>query len=116
MSDESEVLSDVSVPANIGDKNHLKVFNLIRLFYIGAEADLDRYLRWLNNVALVNAYGLPKELIVVEQLTSDLQSANFESLQQNNKIVILFPGELDTYGLLIGGKTRPGVRHRWHIY
>ena len=114
--DDSGVLSDISIPANVGSRDKVRTFNLVRLFYVGAEPDLDRYLRWLNNVALITDYGLPQELVVVEQLTSDLQSANFASLREDSDVMVLFPGELDKFGLLIGGKTRPGKRHRWHIY
>lgn len=88
---------------------------MIRMFYVGAEADMDRYLRYLNNVALKDSSGAPKQLYVLEQYVSEFQKELAMMEGRKIKCRILFPGELDECDILVERDSK-SKKDRWSIY
>ena len=89
---------------------------LLTLFYVGAEAEMDRYLRFLNNVLLKDSSGAPKLIVVLEQFTHELQKElDFLNKHQKCAYKIFFPGEMDYTEVMVdsGTKTKNG---KWSIY
>lgn len=107
-------LTDISTPIQKGDKEFVETISIVRAFYVGAEADLDRYLRWLNNVSLIDDQGEPRPLFVLEQFTSDLASELDVLKDRKSSFVILFPNQLDQIDLLIDFGS--GDKKKWHAY
>lgn len=97
---DTGTLIDVEIPGCVGDRGHLQSHDLIRTFYVGAEADLDRYLRWLTNVGLLDDHGVPRDVCVVEQMTEHFQE-ELDQLNGKYNYVIIYPGQLTYYGVLL---------------
>lgn len=79
-----------------------------RLFYVGAELELDRYINWLTQVYFWVDLDDPAPLYVARQLSCDAQAEVVESYPKD-KIVFVAPGELEHYGLLAGSPNDPST-------
>ncbi len=116
MTDDSSgtAMTDISTTITHNNKFSSRTENVVRMFYVGAEEDLDRYLRWLNNVTLRDSKGTPRPLYVLEQLVEDFYEEYRPWDQKDFKIQILMPGQLDSVDLLVDpGK---GSRKRIRVY
>jgi len=92
---------DVSTPVFRTDKKSIEQHNVVRLFYVGAEADLDRHLRWLKVVSLRSKMSpnSKREIYVIEQDIRDfLDDPALRRFRAT--IEILFPGQLDSVDML----------------
>lgn len=88
--------------------------SIMALFYVGAEADLDRYLRWLHNVGLLDETRRPKPIHVVEQMVSDFMEEREHLTQRDAKVSIMFPGQMDDELFLVD--ISPGKSKKVSIY
>jgi len=73
----------------------------IRVFYEGAEEDLDRYLLWLSSVFLTHEDDDPAPIYVARQLSCEAQQ-ELTHLYPAATVLFVGPHELDHYGLLAG--------------
>lgn len=93
--------SDVSTPVFRTDKKAVTQHNVVRLFYVGAEADMDRHLRWLRTVSLKtkSSSNDKREIYVIEQDIRDfLDDPTIKRFRAS--IEILFPNQLDAVDML----------------
>lgn len=79
-----------------------------RLFYVGAEIELDRYINWLTSVYFWTDMDDPAPLYVARQLSCYAQTEITESYPKD-KVVFVAPGELEHYGLLAGSTNDPST-------
>ena len=79
-----------------------------RLFYVGAEVELDRYINWLTSVYFWTDTDDPAPLYVARQLSCYAQAEITESYPKD-KVVFVAPGELEHYGLLAGSTHDPST-------
>lgn len=114
---EDQPLIDITHTMFVEHDGEVIPEQVIRLFYVGSEPDLDRYLRYLNNVALKDQAGAPRPLYVLEQYTEDFQKEQelIDHGKRKTKIRILFPGELDSCDILIDTDQK-SKKDRWSIY
>lgn len=110
-------LIDVAHTMHVERGDQVVPIQVIRLFFVGAEADMDRYLRYLNNVALKDEAGAPRPILVLEQYVSEFQQEQImmEKLGRKIEVKILFPGELDECDILVDTDTK-SKKERWSIY
>lgn len=115
--EEGGPLIDIAHTMYVDHGNVIVPTQVIRMFYVGAEADLDRYLRFLNNVAFKDGAGAPKTIYVLEQYVSEFQKEKILMEQGSRKIKskILFPGELDECDILVEMDPK-SKKERWSIY
>lgn len=100
--DDDVDLVDVIMPASEGDRKGVRVYDALRVFYTGAEEDLDRYLAWLTSGALKAQYQLTPQLFVVRQPTVEVYEewydtyvlAAIDQCIDPPKIVPVFPGQI----------------------
>ena len=114
---DNQPLIDISHMMHIQQDDEIVPCQVIRLFYVGAEADMDRYLRYLNNVALRDSSGAPRPIYVLEQYAEEFQKERIAALNNGRKIHsrILFPGELDSCDILVDVDAK-SKKERWSIY
>jgi hypothetical protein len=79
-----------------------------RLFYVGAEIELDRYINWLTSVYFWTDTDDPAPLYVARQHSCYAQAEVAESYPKD-KVVFVAPGELEHYGLLAGSTHDPST-------
>jgi hypothetical protein len=111
---DTGILVDVQSTGCVGDRQHLHELNLIRTFYVGAEQDLDRYLRWLTNVGMRDEHDVPRDLCVIEQFTDFFQKEINQLSQKEARFVTIYPGQLTHYGILANKEEQEDVS--WEIY
>lgn len=93
-------LVDLVMPATRGDKRSLRAFDAIRLFYVGAEEDLDRYLAWLTSGAFSLQDGTTPDLLVWEEDTIDAYRSWYDTYVLSNRpteppeLLPIFPGQI----------------------
>jgi len=97
-------LVDVIMPASTGGRNKVRVFDALRVFYVGAEEDLDRYLAWLSSGALKAQYQLTPQLFVMRQPIVEVYHDWYDTYITNNidldteidppTILPVFPGQV----------------------
>lgn len=80
-----------------------------RLFYVGAETELDRYINWLTKIYFWTDNDDPAPLYVARQYSCYAQAEVAESYPKD-KVVFVAPGELEHYGLLVGSPNDPGIK------
>jgi hypothetical protein len=112
---DTGILVDVQSPGCVGDSEHMKELTLIRTFYVGAEQDLDRYLRWLTNVGMRDEHEVPRDLCVIEQLSEFFQKEIQQLSQRDARFVTIFPGQLTYYGILTSG-SKEEIEDSWELY
>jgi hypothetical protein len=112
--DELGAYSDIVLPGTTGDHDPNSLL-FVRLFYVGAEEDLDRYLRYLHDVGLRSRRATVK-IIVLEQYT-DVALKKLQVAKKEISTVLVRPGHLTDYGLLVATPkpTRRAVSS-WKIY
>jgi len=84
------------------------------MFYVGGEADMDRYLRWLHNVALLDDDKRPRPIHVIEQLVDDLEEERAFLSKRDSVIMMLFPGQMDE--VMVLADISPGKSKKFSIY
>ena len=97
-------LVDVIMPASTGDRDGVRVYDALRIFYAGAEEDLDRYLAWLSAGALKAQYQLTPQLFVLRQPIVEVYHEWYDTYVTNNidpdteidppTILPIFPGQV----------------------
>jgi len=101
----SRVLVDIRAPACHGARRHHADFAAVRFFSFGAEDDLDRYLFWLYEEALVDTFGIRPGLVVAEQWSFEAQT---DIAVRPYRGIFIHPGRLDEWGLLTGARACKG--------
>jgi hypothetical protein len=107
-------LVDVRARASCGGSDCCIQFSAIRYFSFGAEDDLDRYLFWLYEEALVDAHGVRPGLVVGEQRSfvaqSEFQliSRDPETGDPKYRSIFVHPGRLSEWGVLAGSRASKG--------
>lgn len=110
---ETGILVDVQSSGCVGDRGHMHDLTLIRTFYVGAERDLDRYLRWLTNVGMLDEHMVPRDLCVIEQLSEHFQKEIRQLSQRDARYVTVYPGQLIHYGILASSDPDESS---WELY
>jgi hypothetical protein len=106
---------DVVIPGTKGGRLNQVQLPIIRAFYVGSEYELDRYLRWLDRVGMVDAYGQPAELVVVEQYTHQVLS-DLALLKNTIKLVLVRRGRFTDWGLFVDTPETKSKPTAWNIY
>jgi hypothetical protein len=106
--------SDIVLPGTTGTHEPC-TDPYVRLFYVGAEEDLDRYLRYLYDVGLRTRRNLVK-IIVLEQHTH-VALQKLSAVKKSIQTVLIRPGGLADYGLLVS-TPKPSRRtaSEWKMY
>jgi hypothetical protein len=88
---------------------------IIPMFYVGAEEDMDRFLRWLNNVGMLDEDGKPRPLFVIEQYVEDVHAENKNNVREGRATIqLLFPNQLDS--LMVLTDYSPNKSKKYSIY
>ena len=113
---ESGTYVDISTTIHqVVDKVGALDTSIIPLFYVGAEEDMDRFLRWLNNVAMLDDEGKPRPLHVIEQYVEDIHNEASQNHREGRSILqLLFPGQLDSLTIL--SDYSPNKSKKYSIY
>lgn len=93
--DGSGTIIDISTPVPRVIDRVPVMQSVMPLFYVGAESDLDRYLRWLHNVALLDDDNRPRTINVIEQMVSDFEEEREHLSKRDSAVMMLFPGQMD---------------------
>lgn len=107
--DNNDRLIDIFASSSFGDETGVSQFLAAKLFFYGAEEDLDRYLAWLSDCALKNDKGVASPLIVVEQYVNKTAAelSNVSGSEKKDiRICYIMPNRVTDFGLLIGSVLR----------
>ena len=111
--DEIDKREDILCPSFKVDKGlttksrgQVKKIPCIRLFYAGAEKELDRYLLWLHKVYLKCENDAPAPIYVAKQDSHRAQT-DLTDLYPEIATIFIGPNELEHYGLLVSPAVDP---------
>ena len=98
--EDDDNIKDVFAPTTHYSRKQQKIItrDLSLCFHRGAEEDLDRYLRWLNKSVLINEFGTPERMVVLEDDTHTMQKVM--ETTYGTGVRFLAPGDLQGYGLM----------------
>jgi len=112
--DVTRTIVDISTPVPRIVDGQKVTESIMPMFYVGGEADMDRYLRWLHNVALLDDDKRPRPIHVIEQLVDDLEEERAFLSKRDSVIMMLFPGQMDE--VMVLADISPGKSKKFSIY